>query len=98
MAFQSYHAASTEQTTHEYVHQRLSLSLSFLSPCFQCKMIIYFHTYDTNISFLSLSRSLFLSLALSFSLLTTVNVEVFSPASASAFSRYSKHVFTVQSF
>ena len=27
-----------------------------LSPCFQCKIIIYYHTYDTNISFyLSLS-------------------------------------------
>merc|ERR1711988_911595 len=31
----------------------LSLSLA-LSPCFQCKIIIYYHTYDTNIS-LSLS-------------------------------------------
>ena len=28
----------------------LSLSLSPLSPCFQCKIIIYYHTYDTNIS------------------------------------------------
>ena len=28
----------------------LSLSLSSLSPCFQCKIIIHYHTYDTNIS------------------------------------------------
>ena len=26
-----------------------SLSRSPLSPCFQCKIIIYYHTYDTNI-------------------------------------------------
>ena len=32
----------------------LSLPLS-LSPCFQCKIIIYFHTYDTNITSLPLS-------------------------------------------
>ena len=46
----------------------LSSSHSPLSPCFQCKIIIYFHTYDTNISSHSLS-CLFLyvlSLSLSF--------------------------------
>ena len=31
--------------------QLFVLSLSPLSPCFQCKIIIYYHTYDTNIPF-----------------------------------------------
>ena len=43
----------------------ISLPAPHLSPCFQCKIILYYHTYDTNIS-LSLS-ALYLSLVFFYS-------------------------------
>ena len=60
--------------THTHTHTfslSLSLSLFYLSPCFQCKIIIYYHTYDTNISLFPLFS---LSLSL-FSLRTTNRIE-----------------------
>ena len=43
--------SSIHTDTHTHTHTPpLSPHLSPLSPCFQCKIIIYYHTYDTNIS------------------------------------------------